>query len=1409
MDDLPALVERLQARDGAALQRAAAALAAARRGYFAAACGRRPAVARAVAAVLGHRFVPEGAPVFRRGAPGDAMYVVLSGYCEVSRQVVGGGGGGAAASRRTTGAAMPQPASGGSAGAADDDAAAHAPSRRVTLERQRTELLRGLAAGGSGRQGSGLDAAAATAAARRAASAVIAAAASGEAPTADGPAEAPESPHPAPQPAAVAWLCEGDSFGEAALLDPARRRGCTVTAGDGGAHLAAIDAAALRRLAAGAPPGAAQVVVAAACRRALAAPPGQRPEEDVEALALLFGELQALARLPESLRLRLARDCAAVSVPAGGVLCRQGERGDAMFVVLRGCCAARAVPPPEGEAAETAAEAAAAHGPAASMQQQQLAAGAPMLAAGPWSSPQPQIQQPGPLRAAGGRRGATWEEAAFTAEERRRLAAVEADLRAGQKRDEATGLLRHAAEAEEAEARCARDSLYWVAKYVRDAASAAATASGPAALGPEGQGLSPLAAVAAARWRDAVRGQQAARLAARRTEDVEDAEAKVLQGMEQLLGRGAARAWAEARKAAKAPPPPPGAARAAEAAAGAAGVRQPEEEGGGPADAGDGAAGDGAEAATEAAAPPAAAPTDAEALAAELAARATLEGVLSDVAAAAARKGLPPRLGRRASLKITRELNRRVLGGASCKGLPGAAAAAAAAPAEPGATAEGGGGGGGGAEPQVVDAARLRRSRGSDASDARTELTGLAGSEWNVSFGGGSDAASLLGSLEFEGSLLLAGGAPFGSRPGSCGLAAEESCAAVAAATAADLEARFGAVTRVVGPGQSFGERALLSRRWARAATVVAADPAAAAAAAAAKADDGSAEAAAAEAGAEAEAESTPPSPSAPPSPPPPVELLRIGRATFDAAVRALQLEALEAMLGLLASAAPLAGLPREQLTALAVFCRPAAAAAGEVVAGQGEPVEALAIVADGELRLLDGPAPLSATAAAAAASAAGEGAARLREEGPEAGAGGAAAAAAAAGGARAERRRATADQLLRAAVRGAGNSTARRALLRNASLPARGTAAGGAGVLGGGVLTVLGPGGLLGENVLGDDSEDAPPGGTDEGPALARRPRPLHAATAVAVRPSRLILLAAADLRRFGRRLRAPLAEAAARRAEFLAARRRLLHGAAAGVEAAAADLRRQLTLGGAPAAGPSPAAAAAAAAASAAPLTPWDVRAGRQIVPPRPLPSLVEVAASGRPFPQALLSATAAPPPAPSPPQRDGGGAAAAAGAWEWAAPASGAAHPGVWASSAGSSSGLWRGLPSGLAGPGSSQLSSADAGWATGGLLPGGGAAAEALGSPPTGAQAALPPAQQQRPTAGPGAAEPEAPPPAAPPRQQQRQASLRGGRRGGGAGAARVTLGGGFVASYGAKRLADESRDHQAVVRRLQEVKGRQA
>jgi hypothetical protein len=48
-----------------------------------------------------------------------------------------------------------------------------------------------------------------------------------------------------------------------------------------------------------------------------------------------------------------------------------------------------------------------------------------------------------------------------------------------------------------------------------------------------------------------------------------------------------------------------------------------------------------------------------------------------------------------------------------------------------------------------------------------------------------------------------------------------------------------------------------------------------------------------------------------------------------------------------------------------------------------------------------------------------------------------------------------------------------------------------------------------------------------------------VHSATAVAVKPCRLLVLSAADLRRFGRRVRGPLALLAAERRSFLQQRR------------------------------------------------------------------------------------------------------------------------------------------------------------------------------------------------------------------------------------------------------------------------------
>ncbi|KIY98789.1 hypothetical protein MNEG_9172 [Monoraphidium neglectum] len=1026
----------------------------------------------------------------------------------------------------------------------------------------------------------------------------------------------------------VSWLSEGDTFGEAALLDPSRRRGCTVVAGGGGVQLATLDRAAWDRLPTaalcagaaaadvGAPPrdaaaaGAAaaaavvqQAVLAAACRRALAAPPGQRAADDVEALAVLFGGIQALSRLPEGVRLRLARTCAAVSAPAGAAVCRQGDRGEAMYVVLNGSCSERARAEPGDEAAP-----------------------APQAATAPGVAPVPAPAAPGaprpPLRAGGGRRGATWEEAAFTEEERARLEVVKAELLAGQQhRGEPPTSSRPggpgaaAAPGERAAGICEKDSLYWTAKYVRDACASAAACAGaggesdPASWREVG-GLPPLAAVAAAKWRQAVRDGQARHLAERRVAEDGEAEARVMRGMEQLLGRGAARAWAEARRSAGGAGPAtqrPVAAAAAPAAPGAASTADRDTAGAACSTAIDGAT---AAAIVDAAQNPdcgleigdTASPLASAArreispflLAAELAARSTLQGVLADVAAAAARRGLPRRLGRQASLKITRELNRRVVGGASRKGF-GSKARPDGLPTGGGpddAPPRDGGDAGRGTTDAEDEGRQLRRSCDA-ATDLRAGLAGLAASDWNSSWDG-SEAASLMGSIDLERSCLAGaeqaswcrlGRADSGGERSDGGSDDDDDGGASSGAgsgvkLAEELGRRFGAVRRVIGPGECFGELALLQRRCMRPSTVVALDPSlrllappcgAPALRGVASDSDGECHSAAfAPRGA---------------GPRGCVELLRIGRSTFDSAVRALQLQELEDLLSALAAAGPLGALPREQLTALAVFCRPAAAAPGDVIAARGGRAAALIVLIEGAVRLLDGPPPPAAPAMAAMAAAGGDG--------PQGSPGGGAA----------YGRRATADQLGTRAFGTAAAGAAPRALMRNASLPgararrratAEGGGGGGAAVLGlgaGCVLAELGPGAILGENILGEDPDedpyesDAPPG--------AAPFAPLHAATAVAACPCRLLLIAPEDLRRFGRQLRAPLAAASARRREFLAARRQLLDGTRAGLEAAAADLRRQAGLqssgvrgGGGPAGG--------AASADAGLAATWEAREG-----------------------------------------------------------------------------------------------------------------------------------------------------------------------------------------------------------------------
>lgn len=46
----------------------------------------------------------------------------------------------------------------------------------------------------------------------------------------------------------MGWVSEGESFGEAALLNPIKPRSSSVVAGDGGVLLAVLDRAAYNRL---------------------------------------------------------------------------------------------------------------------------------------------------------------------------------------------------------------------------------------------------------------------------------------------------------------------------------------------------------------------------------------------------------------------------------------------------------------------------------------------------------------------------------------------------------------------------------------------------------------------------------------------------------------------------------------------------------------------------------------------------------------------------------------------------------------------------------------------------------------------------------------------------------------------------------------------------------------------------------------------------------------------------------------------------------------------------------------------------------------------------------------------------------------------------------------------------------
>jgi hypothetical protein len=355
----------------------------------------------------------------------------------------------------------------------------------------------------------------------------------------------------------------------------------------------------------------------------------------------------------------------------------------------------------------------------------------------------------------------------------------------------------------------------------------------------------------------------------------------------------------------------------------------------------------------------------------------------------------------------------------------------------------------------------------------------------------------------------------------------------------------------------------------------------------------------------------------------------------------------------------------------------------------------------------------------------------------------------------------------------------------------------------------------------------------------------PLHLATAIARCPCRLLFVPAADLRRFGRRLRAPLAEAARARREFIERRRALLRGTRSGLAATAAELGDRMAGGdgrlaaagmaadafrpraGAactpPAAGLGPKGGGGGAAAAAA-LTAWDLRSLRQLVPPVAPPCLVDIAASGRPFPEALLTATAqqapaaAAAPAPPPqgpltpaqpaagPQVDGGGAPlpgggpAPAGTQGWNLGSARAAAAASTAESSPRARCAWEHTKWGHAewAGGSRALPTAD----------GAGDVDDAL--TPAVKGAALPAAAAPA-VPGPCAHAPAAAVLSAPPQQQPWRRRPAGGPVAPiapAAAARRMALGGGFVTAHAAKRLADVGASHGALLQQLRAMQMRQ-
>jgi hypothetical protein len=159
---------------------------------------------------------------------------------------------------------------------------------------------------------------------------------------------------------------------------------------------------------------------------------------------------------------KLARSCQPVSVTPGSVIFQEDAAGDAMYVLMSGQCQVRAKPLPAAAAA---------------------------AASGGGSAGEADLQA-----ALSSARGAAAAEAAH----QERVGTLQASL-AGE--SAATDLLKNSTAAELAEKAVQQDGCYWTAKYMAHARSTATAADPNWGLGG---GLTPLAAVFAAKWREKV-----------------------------------------------------------------------------------------------------------------------------------------------------------------------------------------------------------------------------------------------------------------------------------------------------------------------------------------------------------------------------------------------------------------------------------------------------------------------------------------------------------------------------------------------------------------------------------------------------------------------------------------------------------------------------------------------------------------------------------------------------------------------------------------------------------------------------------------------------------------------------------------------------------------------------------------